>query len=391
MLQQYLAYKRSITRAVIAAEFDHDLMQDAVAVILRRSARDPEHSRELLILWGKSQLPNPLKNNHDDFLSQVDKLHSQLLILIEDFITKATASSLPLEYLCLPHIQSTLAEGHLAFRGVKGSPRFNSANLTSSERKGFVKAFLVYEMLCQTGHLEVNHDYLEEPMITETDHQAIFCVQEYFCSLSGAIFAQCNDDWLPGTSTEALLKSQLLYPDEFCFEAEAYAPSMEDLSTRRIQNVAMGHTDRFDGIFSTLGLGRLRDFLGYNMASPDEREALRVVVREACNSDNMHVTDKVFFELMNLQDRAGGQGPESFMYEHLPVNISQQSRYKLCKQRAWVFFDDDRFYPEESTERPNFPSAQFLRDEEEKHADDINRFYNIKKKRALQWRSDKRK
>ncbi|KAF5663722.1 hypothetical protein FHETE_7427 [Fusarium heterosporum] len=399
MFQQYLANKRYITREVIAAEFDDDLMQDAMAVVLFRCPqdsivqsshkRDPQPVGDLLKLWPKSKLPNPLKDGDDDMLSQVDKLHTQLLILIEDYVTKATASFPPQEYICLPPIQSSLAGGHLAFRGIKGSSRFNSARLTSLERRRFVKAFLEYEILCQTCRLDISFNSLEQSIITQTEREAISCVQQYFGSLYGAIFAQCNDDWLPGTSTGALPESKLLHPDNFWFEADAYAPDQKDLDIGSIVDNFLGND--YAGTFSTFGLDHLKDFLRYDMARSNEREALRLKVQQFCDSDYGPLAVDVYVKLSFTIDRIEDHGPESFMYEQVSVDMSSKLRRNVCQQRAWVFFDNDRFYPEDSTERPNFPSEAFLQNEVSKQAENRIRFYGLKQMRSLQRRSGEKK
>ncbi|KAF4990991.1 hypothetical protein FGRMN_8112 [Fusarium graminum] len=398
MFQQYLANKKYITRELIAAEFDDGLMQDAMAVILFRCPRDsliqPSHKRgsmsvgDLLALWPESKLPNPLEDGDDNLLSQIDKLHSQLLILIEDYITKATASFPPQEYVCLPQYQSPLSGGHLVFRGVKGSSRFNSARLTSLERRRFVKAFLEHEILCQTSHLGITFNNLNRSSITLTERESIFCVNEYFCSLYGALFAQCNDDWLPDTWTGALPGRQLLHPDNFWFEADAYAPDQEDLDIGRIEENIV--ESDYAATFSTFGLDHLKDFLRYNMARSDEREALRIKVQQVCDSDENYLAVDVFCKLSCLDDRVEDHDPESFMYEQIPIDISCRLRQQVCEQRAWVFFDNDRFYPKDSTERPNFPSETFLLDESSKQAENRIRFYKMKKLRPLQRRSGER-
>jgi hypothetical protein len=282
MLQEYLAHEKHIIRQVIAAEFDEQMIQDAMAIILltiprstvwnELSKRQSQPICEHILAWSKSQLPDPIKNDNDDLLSQLNKLHSQLLLLVEDYITKATASFSPREYLCLPYVRQPLTECHLMFRGVKVTPRSNSANLTSLERKRFVKAFLVYELLCKTSNAPYASRLIRQHReISYAEYEAVGCVHNYVRSLYGAMFAQCNDGWLPSTSTGASLGPGLLFPDTFYFDASSYSTNL--VLDDKILNLDIGAS------FSTTGLDYLTMFLGYDLANPDEREALNAQIK----------------------------------------------------------------------------------------------------------------
>ncbi|KAH7259615.1 uncharacterized protein BKA55DRAFT_562891 [Fusarium redolens] len=361
MLQQYLAHKKYIIRQVLAAEFDAEMIQDAMAIILlpspRGSGREPLRKRQSqpmrahLRAWANSQLPDPLKGNNDHLLSQLNKLHSQLLLLIEDYITKATASFPRREYLCLPQTQRSLSEGHLMFKGLKVTPRFNSASLTFPERKRFVKAFLVYELLSMVSNVPYVPD-LRRRRISNAEHEAVGCVHNYVWSLYEAIFAQCNDVCLPPISTTPL-GTGLFSPNIVNFDAETKA-RLKCLLGRDIKTG-----------FSTLGYGRLTDFLRYDMAKPGEREALKVQLEHVwCFEDpiNSFRWDMCLHGLFKWK-RKYQNGCESSMYTQLSLNHKEKLRYMIGQQRAWVFFDDSRFYPQESTERPDCLSAKFFTEE----------------------------
>ncbi|KAF5020537.1 hypothetical protein F66182_7436 [Fusarium sp. NRRL 66182] len=384
MLQQYLAHKGYITRQVIAAEFDDEMIQDAMAIILlpsprgsRKRTRRKRHSqpmRKHIRAWSKSQLPDPLKDKNEHLLSQLNKLHNQILLFVEDYITKATASFPPREYLCLPQIKGPLTEGHLLFKGVKVTARFNSANLTSLERKRFVKAFLVYELLCKTSDLWHVPGKLRHRKVSNAEYEGVACVHNYFCSLYGAIFAQCNDAWLPSTSTGASLETGLLFPDTFYFEANAFAPDLDNIPRSDIA-----------ASFSTRGLDHLVDFLRYDFSKPDELEELTVRLKRVWLYDEPFLSYPwaINFMLLLTSEPKYKNGCESSMYKQLSLHPDEKLRYKIGQQRAWVFFDDSRLYPQESTERPNFPSKTFLEEEPTKQAHVKDWFFNPQKVRTL--------
>ncbi|KAG5756970.1 hypothetical protein H9Q72_006981 [Fusarium xylarioides] len=249
MLNQYLAHKNYIIRRVLAAELDANMIQDAMAIILPSQS---EGMRAYLQAWAKSQLRDPLKHNDDDMLDELNKLHSRLLLLIEDYITKATAPFPRREYLCLPQTQRPLTEGHLMFKGLKVTPRFSSANLTFPERERFVKAFLMYELLCKIRDFHHLPDQrLPRRRISNAEYEAVRCVHNYVYSLYEAIFAQCNDVCLPPTS-EAPLGTGLFSPNVVDFDEETIAKCSGLLG----RDIKIG--------FSTLGYDHLADFLQYD-------------------------------------------------------------------------------------------------------------------------------
>ncbi|KAF4956072.1 hypothetical protein FGADI_4097 [Fusarium gaditjirri] len=370
MLQQYLAHKNSILRqlrqvlaAEVAADFDAEMIQDAMAVLSfpsRRSSGDKVQRRQLirahLRAWSNSQLPDPLKGNDDELVSQLHKLRDRILLLVEDYITKATASFPPQEYLCLPQIQPSSTKGHLMFKGLKVTRRFSSANLTASERKRFVKAFLVYDLLCKTSNVTHIPSNRRLRKVSDAECEAIGCVHSYVCSLYGAMLAQCNSASIPACLVEPSHTAQLFnpVPDAVFFDANIYAPNLQLYSYIFGDDIGAG--------LSVLGLNCLTNFLRYDMANPDERKALDKKLKDAWNRISTPFVspwDNCFM-LFDTSKRKYKNVWESSLYYQISLKPKEELRYKLCQERAWVFFDDRRFYPDESTERPTFPSEKFL-------------------------------
>ncbi|KAF4499805.1 hypothetical protein FAGAP_4009 [Fusarium agapanthi] len=366
LLQQYLAHKKSILRQVLAAEFDAEMIQYAMAILLfpnRRACADKHQRKQLgrvhMWAWSKSQLPDPFKGNNDHLVGQLNKLHDQILLLVEDYVTKATASFPPQEYLCLPGIQPPSTGGHLMYKGLKVTPRFNSANLTSSERKRFVRAFLVFELLCKNSTLSYIPDNLRLPKISNAEYEAVGCVHSYVCSLYGAMLAQCNHADLPAAfaTPTSLTRTYFPVPDALFFNANVYAPNLHLLSRDRGDDIGAG--------FSTLGLDRLTNFLRYDMAKPNERKALDQKLKDVWKYGNPSIAHpwEAYFNLLLVTKRNYKNGCESSLYNQLSLKPKEKLRYKLGQERAWVFFDDTRFYPQESAEQPTFPSERFLADQ----------------------------
>ncbi|EXK34827.1 hypothetical protein FOMG_10175 [Fusarium oxysporum f. sp. melonis 26406] len=378
MLQQYLAHKKYIVRQVLAAELDAQMIQDAMAITLfRRSQPTRAHFRA----WSKSDLPNPLKEIDDHLVGELDKLYRQILLLVEDYITKATASLAPQAYLCLPQVRQPSIEGHIMFKGAKVAPRFDSDKLTFSERKRFFKAFLTYELLRKAGYSIRIPRKLRKRKVSNAEYEAVGCVHSYVCSLYGAMLAQCNDADLSTASAAPPLRTDTFspIPDAVYFAANPCTPNI------RLFTDSYGHD--IGASFSTLGLDRLTDFLRYDMAKPEERKTLYKQLKhvwefeEPSDSD---AWDKSSRPLLKSKPKYKN-GDESSMYKQLSLHPGEKLRYRVGQQRAWVFFDNDRFYPQESPERPNFPSERSLAEKSFNQTFSINDwFHSLKNARILQ-------
>ncbi|KAF5680504.1 hypothetical protein FCIRC_5822 [Fusarium circinatum] len=377
MLQQYLPHKKYIMRQVLAAELDTQMIQDAIAIIMFRRL---EPTRAHFRAWSKSDLPNPLKEIDCHLVDELDKLYRQILLLVEDYITKATASSTPEEYLCLPQVRQPSTEGHIMFQGSKVAPRFDSDKLTFSERKRFFKAFLTYELLRKSGDSIRIPRKLRKRKVSNAEYEAVGCVHSYICSLYGAMLAQCNDDLSTAPAAPSLRTDTFSpIPDAVYFAANPCTPNI------RLFTDYHGHD--IGASFSALGLDRLIDFLRYDMAMPEERKALYKQLEHVWEFEEpsgSEAWDKSFWNLLKTKPRYKN-GDESPMYRQLSLRPGEKLGYRVGQQRAWVFFDDDRFYSQESPERPNFPSERFLAEKSFSHVFSIyDWFHSLKNARFSQ-------
>ncbi|KAL6416091.1 hypothetical protein AUP68_00303 [Ilyonectria robusta] len=233
MLQQYITSKVYITKTSLAFDLDDEMIQDAARIIQFPSwettivsSKIPSSCR---LSWTAEQLPNPFKTGDHGLITKIDKLHSQLLLFIEDYLTKATAIFPPRQYLCLPDLSST--QGHLMFKNETVCPRFDAAHLTTQERRRLLRAFLRHELICKTSSPKLDSGPLLRyggKKFHHSELEAIGCVHEYLKSLYGAIVAQCGDFWLPDIpeGTLSARGTGLLYPDNLYVDAEVYASDM---------------------------------------------------------------------------------------------------------------------------------------------------------------------
>ncbi|PCD20891.1 hypothetical protein FGRA07_05043 [Fusarium graminearum] len=367
LLEQYCASKMYIIKKII--DYDEGMMQDAMAIILFPRVSSPGQGliyerpatavRVHLRKWSKSQLPDPLKKNDHPLAGKLISLHGRIMIYLEDYVTKATAYFPPREYLCLPDIQEPWAEAYSKFRGSKVTPRFNSANLTTLERKRLLKAFLRYYLTSEANFLAPVPTGIPPHKVSKAEEQALICISNYFKSLYGAIFAQCTDTWLPTiSSVTSSSEPGLLYPNDFYFDYDVYADGIKFSYNYR----AYGGGS-FGLGFEILGPDRLTEFLRYDMSKANEIRALRRELKSLWHSNCLQpwngreLTVGLFFDTRDDYK----DGCESLMYEMLAPTMEQRTNGgKIACQRAWVFFDNSRLYPQETDERPNFPSEDFL-------------------------------
>ncbi|RKL07107.1 hypothetical protein BFJ71_g2424 [Fusarium oxysporum] len=246
--------------------------------------------------------------------------------------------------------------------------------------KGF-KAFPTYELLRKAGYSIRIPRKLRKRKVSNAEYEAVGCVHSYVCSLYGAMLAQCNDADLSTASAAPPLGTDTFspIPDAVYFAANPCTPNI------RLFTDSHGHD--IGASFSTLGLDRLTDFLRYDMAKPEERKALYKQLKhvwefeEPSGSD---AWDKSSRPLLKSKPKYKN-GDESSMYKQLSLHPGEKLRYRVGQQRAWVFFDNDRFYPQESPERPNFPSERSLAEKSFNQAFSINDwFHSLKNARILQ-------
>uniref|UniRef100_A0A0D2YBU8 Uncharacterized protein n=1 Tax=Fusarium oxysporum (strain Fo5176) TaxID=660025 RepID=A0A0D2YBU8_FUSOF len=247
--------------------------------------------------------------------------------------------------------------------------------------KRFFKAFLTYELLRKAGYSIRIPRKLRKRKVSNAEYEAVGCVHSYVCSLYGAMLAQCNDADLSTASAAPPLRTDTFspIPDAVYFAANPCTPNI------RLFTDSYGHD--IGASFSTLGLDRLTDFLRYDMAKPEERKTLYKQLKhvwefeEPSDSD---AWDKSSRPLLKSKPKYKN-GDESSMYKQLSLHPGEKLRYRVGQQRAWVFFDNDRFYPQESPERPNFPSERSLAEKSFNQTFSINDwFHSLKNARILQ-------
>lgn len=378
MLSRYLTSKTSITRAMLASDLDDEMLQDAMAIILYPtrdiSAEYPALVRRHFDCWAAQELPNPLRptlDNYHPLLDELDRFHSRLLLFVEDYLTKATAAFPPRDYLCIPELSST--RNQLTFLGRPITTRFDSSNLTDSERKRILRAFLRFELLCKVGYTReypTEFDLDVEQLgkyggrcFRPSDQEAIRCVQKYVESLYGAMFAHCRGSWLPEIAESSPpVVPGLLYPDDVYVNAGLYARDMglQDHCAEFLADLVKSGFDLVTVLLrSATGGRRKQDAL---------QQWFSAVHKSVWNDDPLHVFEAAGLSLNAGPGRDGGgspiddqdlDGPGMYRMLYSRIADSFPLHWSAYRQRAWAFLDNQRLYPSAAA-RPHFPTEDEL-------------------------------
>ncbi|KAF4947844.1 hypothetical protein FGADI_10123 [Fusarium gaditjirri] len=363
MLEQYLGCKSTITRKLLKRNFDDKMIQDAMGIILFPSLRGSRRSRRMVCAhlhsWKLRELPNPLVTYDVLLMAQLDKLHSLLMVFVEDYITKATATFPPREYICLP--QPSHSQSYLVFKGQKVAKRFDSCHLEETERKRFLKAFLRVE-LSSLVYKAISFSYASRTLFRELARklrkrhiETFRCVWGYASSLYGAIFAHCADAWLP--AVDAPPETGLLFPDNFFSDPIQYGKDVGITSQE-------GRSTIND--MACYGFSLIFTMIRFAIARPQNTKALEDFAKRLCSftMDPTMNIDRFF-----LREPIWTSVYSSFLYRKDDNKLSwwrcldmelpsyyDNKQMEIFQQRAWPFFNDERYYSKGRAPRPLFPN-----------------------------------
>ncbi|KAI1069157.1 hypothetical protein LB507_006290 [Fusarium sp. FIESC RH6] len=243
MFSHWGRYGRGITRRIVKDILSVDdsecLMDDALRIL---DIQNAPMARED---YSQAKFMEPRKVKRTKIHWPLFLLLSRLISFIVDFVSKAASPYLPRAYLGIPDF---MGKGSY-FKGKHlGNPRIEFANLTTSERYRFLRAFLRYELICNIYHPSAWNMYEKQGMYAKVmsgtgDHGAmdpamLNTVHEYYEGLYGSVFAHCLDAWVPDRSLKDMLSFDygLLFPDTVFLDAKEY---LRDLGIYHTEIVRM--------------------------------------------------------------------------------------------------------------------------------------------------------
>lgn len=384
MLRHFLTYKKSILQSILNRLLKGDtsghLLRDALGIIYVSditTAKAYHHGN----LWQTRELPDPIGLAD---LQTLFRLFSRIIIMIEDYATKATSIYPPRNYLGLPDL---VLGNEAEFKGQRlGTKKVRFSFLSLAERYRFLRAFLRHELFCRVYHpkywhftelddpedLWARYGTSESPSLND-----LSSVHGYYKSVYGALFAHCQDSWLPDipdqSATQAIKEDAkvndgnrvkptsqdhgLLFPDNLFFDAGGY---LEDLDY---------HCAGKEGDLPFFGLDLLVQLVVFQRSNPDKGKVISKWLEQVSTGNNAsswlrHLQDTVTpdqsypfpdpteghpmtpSQRHNIAYRGGGAN----QYQQRG-SLSRREWRKLrglqqgiLEQRAWGFFENTKFY-----------------------------------------------
>ncbi|KAI8689686.1 hypothetical protein LRP88_14021 [Fusarium phalaenopsidis] len=334
MLHEYTQSKSYIAGVFISQDFGDELMQDAMAVLTFPNLDTPDYPHEAvdrhLALWASEQFSNPLETHNKEVIEDLDRLRIRLRIFIGDYVAKATARVPFRQYRHLPSHSPTQAD------------IFDVDQLSDSERRRFFQAFLRYELLCKiysqtciSGlYWPWNWKKLWEVRdIRVGPHwevEALFCVHNYLESLYGAMIIRCND----AKAREKRYPLPRQWHGYDAYWTPEYSVCLSRSEARAASTLAHHGLDLVSSILgvANTGIGGCRRLGSWFKAFTTEVHTYFIDPLPNTNlGTTTHETPGLYKKLLG--------------YSLLDFFMSSE----LYRQRAWAFFDDDRFMPNRAT------------------------------------------
>ncbi|KAI8723242.1 hypothetical protein NCS52_00179600 [Fusarium sp. LHS14.1] len=334
MLHEYTHSKSYIAGVFISKDFDNELIQDAIAVLNFPNLDIPDYPHEAiehhLELWASKRLSNPLETHDQEATEDLDRLRIRLRIFMGDYVAKAIARVPFRQYRHLPTPSPTQA-------GI-----FDVDRLTDSERRRFFQAFLRYELLsknynqtCSLGlYWRWNWKKLWDVRGSRTgphwEVEALRCVHNYLESLYGAMIIRCNDA-MAREKRSPFRRQWDGYDTRWNPEYSPCLSNSEALVAVTLAHHGLDLVSSILGVANT-GIGGCRRLGSWFKAFTVE------------------VHDRSIDSLPNTNLGTTTHGIPGLYKKLLGYPLLDTfMNSELYRQRAWAFFDDDRFMPNRDT------------------------------------------
>ncbi|KAF5649111.1 uncharacterized protein FTJAE_1107 [Fusarium tjaetaba] len=165
---------------------DHELLQDALAIIELSENHHQDHICDILREWKAKTLPLPFGRGDDRTVTKLRLLFERMSEFIDDYLSKATAQNTAEAYLQGPH---------RTYIDTVDPQRITLLDLNPRERLRFFQVFIKFEVLCKLNSQLVCKAMatirMEVPKLSSWEKEASMCVYEYMRASYSAMFAQC--------------------------------------------------------------------------------------------------------------------------------------------------------------------------------------------------------
>lgn len=399
MLDEYHASRGVLSRHFLEKDLAGDLIQDALAILrfptaaadvstsLESRGRLSEQVHEHMEQWTHREFRSPFETRDDAEILKLETLFRRTKQYMDDYLSKATASFLPLAYLRLPDWSHESFAWEAPQRLFNGQPRsdihFYSLNI--NERRRLLQAFLRYEIMCRVYHplpepysaflgtgsgtvipavefsrwdWHLTHRNDDDICHTYEIH-LMQSVHEYYRCLYGALAAQITETatTLPqppplypyigdGESADTETPAAVFFPESLAFNPGRF------IYPKLLRGAVC------TAVLASLGL----DLITTILTSPKDSwrrflytfwtTASGVITHQVACRINYHAVAREIEPALSpalwvkLAYNVDAVQASEHLYNYALPRGLYDTMLRMYRQRAWALFDDGRFYPE---------------------------------------------
>ncbi|KAF5535475.1 hypothetical protein FNAPI_12039 [Fusarium napiforme] len=342
---------RKIVQDQIKADFDEEMLQDAMAILKLQdlivlSKQDQARIKDIPIMMGKwatQKLADTVSALEDQ--STVDgiyKLHQLLLSLIKDYLTKATSDFLPRAYRGFPMVDRELT--YTEHPRPEGG--FDLDLVGQSGRKLLFWAFLRHELMSKVRLYAANVDHCYRPPVELSrregrkflpwEDEAIRCVHTYIQTLYTAFFSEWSGAEVPYPPSPGLVSSNsMICGTAQWVEALANDKSVSATAAARLPNY---------GLQPIMSLMDERQKQQGQKASIEPALSLLRDARCGCGYGRAH-KETISGNFDRKKVLVPGLWMDIVLCHGTPRNYTHENLI-LLRQRAWVFFWGPTAHPQ---------------------------------------------
>ncbi|KAF4440957.1 hypothetical protein FACUT_2986 [Fusarium acutatum] len=329
---------------------DHDLLQDALAIIYVSETYHQDNICDLVREWKAKTLPLPFNRGDNGMITKVRLLFERMSEFIDDYLSKATAQNTAEEYLQGPR---------RTYIDTVDPRRITLHDLNPQERLRFFQAFIKFEVLCKLSSQQVRDARttirLKLPLeLSSWEKEALMCVYEYMRASYSAMFAQCV-----GAQTFKDYKKtcdhlrQIEREKAFFVETLCYDPRYPFLRDKFPKYAA-----DFPKSLPWYGFDVLSHLMKVAKAEHEPMWIAKMCSRYDRKSYDWgpHIVRRIK-EDSSLEEL----NPRRHSRAEIEANQIKRAQRTIHQQRAWVFFDDARLCPGQEA---HFPTEEEVKTEE---------------------------
>ncbi|KAF9770304.1 hypothetical protein IL306_012172 [Fusarium sp. DS 682] len=344
---------------------NHELLQDALAIIRLNNNQEKNKINDIVGDWSAKLLPSPFTTSYTYTITELRLLFARMSEFIDDYLSKATAQR-PAEAFLNPPSNTYIDTVN---------PRcITLDDLNPHERLRLFGAFIKFELYCHLNNPRTVKatmtegrwsDYIpRERQLTPREQEELVCVYEYMKASYAAVFSQCAG-----------------------FRSSAgYKITCNRLRRLRVETPILVESLYFDHRFPFLQT----KFQGFSRERPEKLpwfgfNFLSHMIKEAKKADQESGLTPAWIMTMGwkyddlgytywAQPFVGGKSvseisaeTETGLWASLLARDSNdtsddtsevgKTQLSIYRQRAWVFFDDDRLFADREA---HFPTRKYI-------------------------------